>query len=80
MRRTAVGGLAAVGAAVVVGVTGIVLPTMLEPQVAYLPWLLAGLAVNATMPRSSDARAHLGNADTENGRPKTLDLPVARSQ
>lgn len=46
-------GLSLIGVVAVVAVVGMVLPTMMEPQVAILPWVVAGLAVETTRDRST---------------------------
>jgi hypothetical protein len=46
-RGRSLAGLALVGAAVCVGIVGVVLPSMMEPELAMIPWALAALAVGS---------------------------------
>ena len=59
-RMRSVVGLALLAVTVEVAVISFVLPTMLEPQIALVPWLLAALAVigpGAAEPRAAEPRA-----------------------
>jgi hypothetical protein len=48
-RRTSAVGLSLIGAVATVAIVGLLLPTLMEPQIAILPWTLAALAVQETL-------------------------------
>jgi hypothetical protein len=56
-RRHALAGYALLGTALTVAFVGFLLPTMMEPQIAMIPWALAGFAVGARS-MAADASAN----------------------